>query len=216
MGALSGNKLGAAVGQVGHYHRYLRTILSRYHSVARAYGSASQLHIAALAKGDHHAAREYERKTRRWHYVLLFDIESFFLFAKIMLDRCAHLIEYYFGQTRGSALDSHHDLVGALPKVAETKGLTLPPRIMQIARQLKSDVSDVRDYQISHEKSPRTMRILSTREGRVRMIQSRLFPREKDVQKEFPYVDEAFVLIDDYLGQLAELLNKNKSKTVLG
>jgi hypothetical protein len=38
------------------------------------------------------------------------EIESYYVFAKIILDDVARAIEYYFGPHRGLALDSHDGL----------------------------------------------------------------------------------------------------------
>ena len=39
------------------------------------------------------------------------EIESYYLFSKIMLDKIVHALEFYFGQGRKKSLDSHDGLV---------------------------------------------------------------------------------------------------------
>jgi len=80
------------------------------------------------------------------------------IFAKIALDKIVHVIEFYFGQGRGIRLNSHDDLTKGITKFASLKGLSLPEVYVALSEHLKKDVSDFRDYQIEHEKSPRTTR----------------------------------------------------------
>jgi hypothetical protein len=116
--------------------------------------------------------------------VLHLDIESFYLFAKIYLDKIAHAFEFYFGPGRGKSMDSHDQLVKNFPAYAKEKGLTLPSDLMSIATRLKSDISDYRDYEIAHEKSPRRLSgtVFDT-EGKMRIIATHLYPTKKDQQK---------------------------------
>ena len=53
---------------------------------------------------------EWERQSQLTTELHL-EIETFHLFAKILLDHAARFIERYFGKSRGLSLDSHDDLV---------------------------------------------------------------------------------------------------------
>jgi hypothetical protein len=112
--------------------------------------------------------------------LLHLEIESFYLFAKILLDKIAHALEFYFGLGRKKSLDSHDGLVKNFAQYAEVKCLTLPSDFMTIAARLKTDVSDYRDYEIAHEKSPRRMSgTVFDAEGRMRIVATSLYPTEQ-------------------------------------
>lgn len=85
------------------------------------------------------------------------EIESFYLFAKILLDDVARAIEFYFGPAKRLALDSHDDVSKRLPAYAAAKGLAVPQEFVDRVMNLRERISDFRDQKISHEKSPRTM-----------------------------------------------------------
>lgn len=112
------------------------------------------------------------------------DIESFYIFAKIFLDKIARFIEHYFGaQVRHRPLDSHDDLVRNLEIYAESKGLTLPIGLMTTAARLKTKIADHRDYHISHEKSPRTVHgIQITSEGLTKLVLVRIYPKGSEAE----------------------------------
>jgi hypothetical protein len=109
------------------------------------------------------------------------EVESFYLFAKILLDKIARAIEFYFGPQRGLALDSHDDLVRRFQRYGQAKVLEAPLGLLTSAQSLREKVSDFRDQYIAHEKSPRTIRQLTWDESRrVKMVLTRVYPTEKD------------------------------------
>jgi hypothetical protein len=82
------------------------------------------------------------------------EIENFYPFAKILLDKIAHSLEFYFGPGRKKSLDFYNGLVKNFPSYAVAKRLRLPADFMTIAAGLKKDISDYRDYEIrAREKS---------------------------------------------------------------
>jgi hypothetical protein len=116
----------------------------------------------------------------RLNIMLHLEIESYYLFAKIMLDKIVHALEFYFGQGRNISLDSHDNLVKYFEAYAEQKGLVLPLEFMVMAKTLKTDISDYRDYDIAHEKSPRRMSgTMFDSEGNMKMTAMSLYPTEK-------------------------------------
>ena len=124
---------------------------------------------------------ESQSLTTRLHL----EIESCYLFAKIFLDKVARALEFYFGQAQKLSLDSHDDLVKRLEKYASFKKLVLPDDFLKLAQQLKADISDHRDYEIAHEKSPRTLHatVFDT-EGVTKIASTRFSPTARDQQVE--------------------------------
>lgn len=144
------------------------------------------------------------------------EIESYYLFAKICLDKIAHALEFYFGQGRGKSLDSHDQLVKNFPAYAKEKDLALPADFIRIATGLKEDISDYRDYEIAHEKSPRRLSgtIFDT-EGRMQIAGISLYPTDADKQVESKVPHDLAKDLDAYIGCVIELLETNRAKTKL-
>ena len=125
-------------------------------------------------------------------------------------------MEFYFGQGRKASLDSHDDLVKNFASYAVAKGLTLPADFMAIAAALKKDISDYRDYEIAHEKSPRRMTsTVFDKHGTMRMAARSIYPTEKDQKVESKALHHLIKVIDTYIGQMIELIRLNPDKTNL-
>jgi hypothetical protein len=144
------------------------------------------------------------------------EIETYYMFAKICLDKVAHALEFYFGPARKRPLDSHDDLVKNFLAYAGAKGLTLPDRFMAAAGALKRDISDYRDYEIAHEKSPRRMSgVTYDEQGRLRMMAIRFMPTDRDQQVDSNFLDDLMSDLDLYLAQVADLVKSNENRTRL-
>src|SRR5688572_29970565 len=63
---------------------------------------------------------------RRLHTLVHLEIESFYLFAKILLDKVALFLQDYFGQVRGISLRSHDKLAKYYIQYGVAKGLIYP------------------------------------------------------------------------------------------
>lgn len=145
------------------------------------------------------------------------EIESFYLFAKIVLDDIARAIEFYFGSASGLALDSHDDLSKRMEKYAAAKGLAVTAELVAAIVNLRERVSDFRDQKISHEKSPRTMQGTSWKgEGSPTIMMTRIFPRETDPQQaESEPLGDLRTAIDRYIQGVISFINANADKTRL-
>lgn len=94
-----------------------------------------------------------DRCLARTQVAIHLDIESFYLFAKILLDKIARSLEFFFGPGRKVSLDSHDKAVKNLASFLEQK--QLPPisfEMQSLMESLKTEISDYRDYEISHQK----------------------------------------------------------------
>ena len=126
------------------------------------------------------------------------------------------MLEFYFGPARSLSLDSHDDLVKRLKKYVNVKKLVLPDGFSDLAHQLKKDISDHRDYQIAHEKSPRTIYgTVYDSEGGTRIASIRFAPKPSERQVETELLDDLLAQIDDYIEKVIELIAVNKDRTSL-
>jgi hypothetical protein len=148
------------------------------------------------------------------------EIESYYLFAKIVLDDIARAIEYYFGKQRGLAIDSHDDLTKRIRQYAAAKGLTLSDDFVAAMEDLKKRVCDFRDQNIAHEKSPRTMQGTSWGpDGAARIMGNRIYPNEKEIQNSIQTQTDTppqlATAIESYLDFVVDFLSANETKTTL-
>jgi len=144
-------------------------------------------------------------------------IESFYLFAKIILDDVARALEFYFGSANRLALDSHDDLSKRLTQYAVAKNLDVSQQFIAKVKNLRERISDFRDQKISHEKSPRTMQGSTWGpNGHPRIMMTRIYPRDTDPQQaESEPLDELRVAIDSYLEEVVAFIRSNESRTNL-
>ncbi|MEY9194748.1 MULTISPECIES: hypothetical protein [Bradyrhizobium] len=200
---------------------FLSIIEHRYLEASAAFIANSQA-LQALTQPGAHPVTEEQAALHRAALPLVADlhlqIESYYLFAKIILDDVARAIEHYFGSARNLALDSHDDLSRWLPAYAEGKGLTVSKQLLESVADLRQRVSDVRDQKVSHEKSPWTMQgtSWSLDGGGASMVMMRLYPRETDPRQfnseQLPKLTQA---IEIYLDLIVGCIVANEDKTTL-
>jgi len=148
------------------------------------------------------------------------EIESFYMFAKIFLDKIALFIQNYFGTVRGISLVSHHKWVNNREKFCLAKDLTYPQGFSQSIIFLQEHICDYRDKQISHLYSQKTIKATSWGDTKqTKISSSQLYPtrtgNKVQVQSsyELPYLLQA---IDTYIQQLITLIESNRAKTRFG
>jgi hypothetical protein len=135
-----------AVSQVEHYEQFLRMILRRYEE--------SSAEFQTLAKEGFWDIGRVRILSR---YIQL-ESESFYNFAKTLLDSTATFVQEYFRPrssdkhlSRGYTLDNrHHYLVDNFEEVSSKLGLSVPEQFLPLAKELKGAISDFRDKHIVH------------------------------------------------------------------
>lgn len=125
--------LHAAFGHVLRGYRYLELIHARHVPTARRYkellaGLFGRMDPAfeggAISYDDEMASMDAEMGD-----LLDFahiDLETFYLFAKTVLDRTAGLVELYFGPERGLPVRTHEKLAANFKEYAVRRGLVVP------------------------------------------------------------------------------------------
>jgi hypothetical protein len=132
------------------------------------------------------------------------------------LDHVTHALEFYFGLARKQPFDSHDDFVRNVAAFAKEKGLIVSDKLINLAKELKRDISDYSDYQIAHEKSLRTLFGAGYQaNGQTRIFRAKLCPKDHDKQVDSKEVRELWKAIDAYLEQVFDFIKSNSDKTVL-
>ena len=156
------NVFAYSFSHISRYRDFLSRILKRHRKTSRRFVAVYNEYLTALKPGRHTVDRHQMRQIVRRNNLIAelhMEIEVFYIFAKILLDKIAHSIEFYFGPVNKASLDSHDQLVKHLERYRAGRKLQTGEelqRFASIAGRLKRDISDFRDYQIAHEKSPRT------------------------------------------------------------
>ena len=167
-----------SVGHATEYAEYLEIIAARYKRVNAEY--LADLEAEQAGKRSEGGAYVYDRDRRlELTRAVHFEIESFYVFAKTLLDRIAMNFQYLFGppRARGIPIGSHHQLIDHLAAYAEDRGLLLvPAELLPKAVQLQARISDYRDDEITHANNPRVTKGMSIVAGFTRIHLGRLLP----------------------------------------
>jgi hypothetical protein len=197
---------------VSRYRHFLEIVLPRHAEAAEGLRSCIK-RLDGPSRSMTPEEMDAFADMQTFNVQLQLEAESFYVFAKILLDRVAHSIEHYFGPARGVSMDSHDDFVKFFTAYVADRGLmnvldTLPA----LMRDLKARVSGYRDYQISHEKSPRSLIAMAwTTDGKTTRHVTRMNPKpnEQIVSGEPP--ETLLALIDEYLIAIVEFVRANRS-----
>lgn len=208
-------------GEIQRYYEFLEIISGRWEGIEAEYvaGVRHMMETSKKNPGTHvMTTNEWalHEESRKKSTLLHLEMESYYLFSKIMLDKVARSIEFFFGATRNLPLDSHDDLTKNLVKIAEQKSLLVSEGLLVLIPRLKKTVSDFRDQQIAHQKSPRVTRgTVFSDDGSTKIMINMLYPKETDVQSEGVNLSELRALIDQYLDEVVRFLEVNFIKTRL-
>lgn len=115
--------------------------------------------------------------------LLHLEIESFYQFAKILLDNVATYYGCLFGPRRRVSYVSHNELTKSWPELVEAAKLQGDTdRMLAAMKELQEKISDFRDKQITHDHNPRRIRgtIFDARNG-PRMMYSTVMPTAKEL-----------------------------------
>jgi hypothetical protein len=136
------------------------------------------------------------------------EIESFYLFARILLDKIALAVHFYFGLNQ-----SGHSL---LMKRLDKAGVPTSARLRTLAKDLGKLIGGFRSEQITHHKELRSIRATGYRTGEgPRVILSNLYPTVGDQQYESKPLEELIATMDDYISEIMALLVVNRDRTAL-
>jgi hypothetical protein len=212
-----------AFAQVLRYRWFLSIITDRHGVSGAAWVAAATAAMAPdLGPGTQTVPREHSRllyaESLERSYPVHLDVESFYLFAKILLDHVARAVEFYFGKARDLSLDSHDDFTKRAGPYLKTRGIAVSDAFAARLHDLKRRIADLRDYQIAHEKSPRASRgtMFNMRTGgNVRVSYGRMFPKEGEVPIESEQLGDLLAAIDAYLADVIALIRANGDKTAL-
>jgi len=213
------NRFAFSFSQIARYAEFIEIIARRQTEAGLKFVANAVALQAAVPSGDPSLTAEQKRLLEEGHKLTdapHLEIESCYLFAKILLDKIARSIEFYFGQGRNCSLDSHDDLIKYLGRNSTIKCLSVPARLSELALSLQQDISDLRDYRIAHDKNPR--RVLGTAfglDGKTTMISTTIYPTPNDRQSQTKDPNDLLTEIGDYIDSVIDLIRTNRHLTKL-
>jgi len=212
-----GNRFAVALAQAARYYDFLLIIIARYEVINDKFVVKQKALMAEISGADGTMSAEQMalldelgQLTTRVHL----EIESFYVFAKILLDKIARFIETYFGQAHGCSLASHDKLTKSNERFRAAKGLVYPPGFTDSLVFLKEQIADYRDKQVEHLRNPRIVKATSFDDtGQTRLVTTHTYPTEHDEQVESEKLPELLKAINTYIQQVAELVTMNRDRT---
>jgi hypothetical protein len=211
------NRVAVSTGLWSRYSAFLEEILHRYEAAGAEYikasdnlwGNSKQIGFTAI-----------QELTQRGYLVHL-EIESFYLFAKILLDRVADMVAEYFGIRWVSAGSSHAELARRFDELcaaADLDGASIRPML----EDLQERVIRPRNKMIEHLTDPRRLRTVSIdmRAGKVGLSTAgMILPEPGDMEgiKHSSSADlhDLYAALEAYLLAAIAFLDTNVTKSAL-
>jgi len=210
------------------YYEFLLVIIDRYEEVNKGLVAiheeerklmSAKAGISRVTPDQGHLMVKSSELTTHLHL----EIESFYLFAKILLDNVTRFLYVYFGPERGVGLKSHDALAKEHKKYFEAKGLVVPNGLSESIALLKKNICDYRDKKISHELSLKTQKATAwSGSGGARIVVSetkkdnntavvwRFAFNSASTSAELPQLMDK---INRYIGQVKTLVESNRDKS---
>lgn len=212
------NHFGVLAADVAEERATLDIIVSRYKAISEGFMQNTRAMQATVRPGTHPMTDEQTQIREEAVYIqreLRLEVRCFYVFAKILLDKIARFIEFYFGQARRLSLGSHDKLTRNLAEFCSAQGLSLPKDFLDTAGDLKGRVSDYRDKQIAHDQGGRLEGTGFNESGETRLVRSGIGPgplNEALDSEPLPNLTEA---LDEYVTVFLDFLKRNESKARL-
>jgi hypothetical protein len=123
-------RIGVAFGHVARYFTFLHYIFEEYEQASSDYLENTKA-ITAIFQNGLGGNSFTEKQSAIFdeapvlHDLLHLRIETFYLFAKIFLDKIAHFFEFYFGQARGLVSRFSRSACKEFPRFLRVKGVSV-------------------------------------------------------------------------------------------
>jgi len=216
-----GNRLAIGGANVSRYCEYLVVILGRYESASRALNANLLAFSASTSEKEVKSgtldAEQMQRLAEggRLSMLVHLEIEAFYVFAKVLLDRLADFVEMYFGKAHGISLASHDKLAKHLSGYAALKGLTLPPELDDTLLYLREHLIEFRDKQVTHQHNLRVLRGTGAAHEGATMLVTHLYPKPSDTDARSVRLHELSDAVNRYVDWVIELIALNRARTRL-
>jgi len=214
------NRFAFSIAQVLRYYVYLLIIKDRYDSTNEEYDVLNnklreifRKKIGQLSNKDISIFNKQRELSEKIHL----EIESFYIFSSIFLDKLAQFVQDYFGNVRGKSLSSHKKLLKNVNDYATKIGIKGISPLLSKGTKIYVFITDYRDKQITHQKNPRTIRGTGfDEEGETNILTTYLYPNEGEISggsiESLP-LGQLLVLAEEYFDNVVNLIKSNRGKS---
>lgn len=213
------NRVGVSLRQIERYLRFVEIARSRYLSISTKVAERFRKRMEDPARNPGTRVLTPEeiaeqQKDGQLNLHLHFEIESFFLFAMILLDKVAHFIGDYFGQVQRISFRSHDKLRKGIDQYSKAKHLQIPSGMTDSMIELRSLIKDYRDDYIAHLQNPRAVHGTRFAANDATQIDIETINwKEQDKQVSSPPIEHVCSVIERYMSQLESLIEMNRDKS---
>ena len=215
------------IGLCSRYHAFLEVIVRRYEDANAEYQVFSRRAMEQMREspgGTRRLTAAEIADQARWFEVTLtlhLEIESFYQFSKILLDRLADVVYLYFGEPRPSKGSSHSRLVTAagferLCREHAVAGDAVLPLLTDLHTRVVRHETDVIEHLLEPRSTPGTS---SGPLGRAAISMGLVAPDPATSTFDTRMTEDPAALltaIDRYITTIAGFLEANLEKSVLG
>ena len=222
------NVLNGSLHAWHRYYRFLQIIRSRYTEAAVPYVEELLRDLARRQEDAGQAGQSAGRPVTEQEYAemmrmadtalqLHLDIESFFVFANILLDRIASTCRYYFWKR---ADWNHRELMDNLANICSRRPLRVPDQgLLRVPSELAAMIVSYRNTRIEHVEEPRFMCVTSWGpDKKPKILPTLLHPKEGEtetIQKPSQDIDEIMLRLDAYMVSMLDFFDANADKSIL-
>lgn len=215
------NSVAFSFGQITRYHNFLQIILQRYKEASKDF-IANTKQLQEHAKNGGGTMGNEMQAIWETSLTLTDDLhlqmESFYLFSKIMLDKTSQAVEHYYGNERGISLVSHHKLSQCFPEYTKMKGLSNPSEfLLNLIAELQEKICDFRDDIITHMNNPRSMKatMFQFDTGETWISEHKVYPKDGEIQNQGLAPTRLIKALEQYIEEMINYIRQNKDKAKL-
>jgi hypothetical protein len=206
--------------QIIRYRQFLEIIHSRYQKLSKDFIENCKKNIeVSKRQGNGPISTEMMAlimESGKIGNELQLEIESFYQFAKILLDRIANTMRIYFGNIQGVSYESHNKFYKTIKTFISDLKLEKIGSLVDRGNALTQGIIDFRDDHIVHKSCARdTYGISWDGGGKTQISKTRIYAKETDTHVTSDNLDELLGQIDLYMESIISLISHNQDKTVL-
>jgi hypothetical protein len=190
------------------YYAFLQEIHSEYRQLLES-------RIAAWGPPPPGAHLRRQREWESFRRKLDLQIESFYIFAKILVDRIADTFCYHFRAKTIKYGSSHARLSRKFRQICENEGLEVqPPELPAMLSDLQRRVVEYRNDMIEHASAPDLLRSTLLKPGPPRIAITELgAPWHGGATRESEDLGELFGLLGRYIMAMLQFFEANVGKS---
>lgn len=220
------NYFGAVFGEITKYYQYLSLTVSRYTPASSLYvASIKKLMRESSLRGDGSwtmTPEEIAEDDARFQQqtALLYELEAFYMFANVLLDRISAATQYYFGLgLTGRQWESFYSMNKHLVGYADAKKLSQPPQeLLNTMHWLYNNVSNFRGDFLAHkhtkDRQVRSMMglVFNNEHGGAYFNVGQMYPKDGETPIIAKKPDELVDYFNTFIKSWVEYLTQNSGQ----